>query len=76
MHAGPIALFNEAAKLTSYGRQVERVRQQTETESAETRCADCWQRIKRDESHTCKQQVRRNQERAIRRDDTPQEGEQ
>lgn len=27
-------------------------------------CADCWQWVKRDESHTCKQQVRRNQKQA------------
>jgi hypothetical protein len=27
-------------------------------------CADCWQWIKRDENHTCKQQVRRNQRQA------------
>jgi hypothetical protein len=27
-------------------------------------CADCWQWIKRDENHTCKQQMRRNQRQA------------
>lgn len=32
-----------------------------EIEPSKVQCADCFAWIKRDESHTCKQQIRRNQ---------------
>jgi len=61
MGAGPIALQNEAVKLSLYGKRVEEWRQQIEgIANGKVQCADCLAWIKRDENHTCKQQVRRN----------------
>lgn len=77
MHAGPIALFNEVVRLVHNGDRVERWRQDVkEMERRPVQCADCLTWIDRDKPHTCRPQVRRNQKRAIRRDDTPREGEQ
>jgi hypothetical protein len=35
-----------------------------EIEASKVQCADCFAWIRRDESHTCKQQIRRNQRSA------------
>ena len=61
-HSGPIALQNEAIKLSRYSERVEQWRQQVAMNDLV--CADCLARINRDESHTCKQQIKRNKKRA------------
>jgi len=59
MGQGPIALHNEAVKLSRYGEHVEQWRQQVKANEM-VQCADCFAWISRDELHTCKQQIRRN----------------
>ena len=56
-HAGPIALGNEAKKLVDYGNHVERLRRAA---NETVQCADCLAWIRRDGSHTCKQQIKQN----------------
>lgn len=61
-YAGPIALGNEAKKLTDYGNRVEQIR--AANAAATVQCADCRQWIDAGKDHTCRQQVRRNQRKA------------